>query len=395
MKLTPADPDIETIMSRVKKSDIDLQPSFQRGEVWSDSKKVKLIDTILRQWHIPPIHLVQVKETGRLQVLDGQQRLAAIRDFVNGRIRVKGDLAPPDDNLAQLNGLTYGELPDDVRRRFDQFTIRVFSISDYAPEEPGELFFRLNQPVTLTTAEQRNAFFGPVREQVKRLVSLMPEVGLSYEFIGFNNSRMAFDDVIARLCIFLESGSLSHKVTAGLLADRYRNATPFSEDSIVRVEYALQLLGRIARQSSAINGFNKATLFTWLWFLASVDPCKISIVELTTFFDSFEASRRSNQLDSSNIKNTGAYQLPVETAASNFFVIFNDRSAARVNDTSSVLARDIVIWLMLLAWIGPMPSPSRYDLFKRYIFECQPQDYKSCEAFITKLITESSWASFA
>src|SRR3954469_11696763 len=54
MKLLPSDPDIQTIVGRIGSGDLDLQPNFQRGEVWTTSKKKKLIDSVLRDWHVPP-----------------------------------------------------------------------------------------------------------------------------------------------------------------------------------------------------------------------------------------------------------------------------------------------------------------------------------------------------
>ncbi len=63
MKLTPTEPDIKTIVDRIDQGDIDLQPDFQRQEVWSTSKKKRLIDTVLRGWSIPPVHLVETGES--------------------------------------------------------------------------------------------------------------------------------------------------------------------------------------------------------------------------------------------------------------------------------------------------------------------------------------------
>jgi uncharacterized protein with ParB-like and HNH nuclease domain len=71
MRLLPSDPDVATIVARIEKNDINLQPEFQRGEVWSTSKKQKLIDSILRDWHVPPIHVIEVKGSGQQEVLDG------------------------------------------------------------------------------------------------------------------------------------------------------------------------------------------------------------------------------------------------------------------------------------------------------------------------------------
>src|SRR5437762_11786862 len=94
MRLLPSDPDVETIVSRIQSGDIDLQPDFQRGEVWGRLKKQSLIDSILRDWHVPPIHVIENAKTRKHEVLDGQQRLAAIRDFVDGQFPVNGQIEP-------------------------------------------------------------------------------------------------------------------------------------------------------------------------------------------------------------------------------------------------------------------------------------------------------------
>ena len=95
MKCETTTLDIETIVNRIKNGDIDLQPDFQRGEIWTIPKRRKLIDSILRGWKIPPVHFVVGDEYVE-EVLDGQQRLAAIRDFYCNRISVDGNIEPVD-----------------------------------------------------------------------------------------------------------------------------------------------------------------------------------------------------------------------------------------------------------------------------------------------------------
>jgi hypothetical protein len=144
MKLSHWEPDLRTLYNWIENGEIDLQPNFQRGDVWPISKKRKLIDTILREWSIPPIHMV-VASSGTFEVLDGQQRLTAIRDFMRNEITVDGSIEPVDPKIKSISGFTYEQLPPLFRRAFDQYTLRVFRITDYKPEEPGELFYRLNQ----------------------------------------------------------------------------------------------------------------------------------------------------------------------------------------------------------------------------------------------------------
>ncbi|MBU0739792.1 MAG: DUF262 domain-containing protein [Alphaproteobacteria bacterium] len=104
MKLNPWEPDLRSLVDRVDRGDIDLQPDFQRQEVWPTAKKKRLIDTVLREWSIPPIHLVVVDDN-KLEVLDGQQRLAAIRDFLHNRFSIDGNITPPDSRVMSLHGL--------------------------------------------------------------------------------------------------------------------------------------------------------------------------------------------------------------------------------------------------------------------------------------------------
>ncbi len=99
----------------------------------------------------------------------GEQRLAAIRDFIEGEFSINGNQDPLEKHIVELDGLTWDHLPNHIKSKIEDFTIRVLTISDYKPGEPGELFYRLNQPTNLTSAEQRNAYFGEARQQVKDL----------------------------------------------------------------------------------------------------------------------------------------------------------------------------------------------------------------------------------
>jgi hypothetical protein len=336
MRLIPSDPDIRTIVNRIKDGDINLQPNFQRGEVWGELKKVKLIDSILRDWHVPPIHVVEIKESGQQDVLDGQQRLVAIRDFVNGKFAIDGRIEPFNNEIIKLDTLTYELLPDVWKRKFDKFTIRVYSITDYLPSEPGELFYRLNQPTNLTSAEQRNAFYGPAREQVKLIVEQFNILGLSKREIGFSNSRMAYDDVVARLCIYLDFGTLREKVTANILADKFRDEKGFSNLAIVRAKSSVVLFSDVVKYFGENIKFNKATLLSWLLFLTKFDDVsEIDKQTIGRFIYDFEFSRsfKGNNSNFNLSSNVSVLLLS----------IYSDRSSSRVADVSSVLIRDLII----------------------------------------------------
>lgn len=352
MRLLPWDPDIQTIISRIDSKGLDLQPNFQRGEVWSRAKKQRLIDSVLRDWHVPPIHVIEYAATKQQEVLDGQQRLAAIRDFAAGAFPVDGQIEPSDAAILRLNGLKYGELPDDARRQFEQFTLRVYRIVDFKTTEPAELFFRLNQPTNLTGAEQRNAFFGPVREQIKELVDRLPSYGLGKAVLGFSNSRMAYDDVLCRVALTIERGSIAIKINANDLVELYRSDSPISNQTVSQLHQALDVFGQAAAKAKQRPRLNKATVYSWLVFIVrglSVGPTTVMNREgLAKFMERFESERVCGTLGEPQ-----ADKPPVRLSQERLFAIYDDRSTSRVADVSSIVLRDIVIWIAFAQFLPP------------------------------------------
>jgi hypothetical protein len=397
MRLLPSDPDVATIVGRIRNGDLDLQPDFQRGEVWSEVKKQKLIDSVLREWHVPPVHVIELPGSARQEVLDGQQRLTAIRDFVNGDLRIDGHIEPLDSGIRALHKCGYDDLPAERKRKFDQFTIRVFRITDFEPGEPGELFYRLNQPANLTAAEQRNAFFGPARQQVKALVEELEDGGINKEFIGFSNSRMAYDDVVARLCCSLEVGSLSAKISAGEMTARYRAKVGFPTAILERCRRVIALLGEARDAVTAPVRFNKATLYSWMWFIGDVAVSKgLTPKELGAFIDVFELTRMTV---AQRIWPThaGEYWIQKPHFIRRVISTFNDRATSRVADVTSVLSRDAVLWVMFAARRPLLSTPLSKSSWKaalvvKLLKETRDSEAAAADALET-LIQTREWGA--
>lgn len=332
MRFLPQDPDLETIFRRIEDQDYDLQPDFQRGEVWPLQKKRRLIDSVLRGWHIPPIHLV-AREDGRSDVLDGQQRLTAIRDFMKGEFKVDGKTEPLNPAIEALDGFRYGSLPSDVARAFRKFTIRMYELVDFDPDEPHELFFRLNQPTSLNEAEKRNAFIGDARNQVKELVDWAVDEGLLSPNLGFSNARLAYHDMMARVLVTIDSQSLSSKVTASRITARYRSGEPFNSE-VVR---ALKTAIRIVVPPILEQGLrpNKATLHSWF--------CAGAQISLNPSLDNLNHDALPKII--SHLEQ--ARWAKSQTDEERIVAVFQNRSTARVADVSSVILRDLIIWMYL------------------------------------------------
>ncbi len=335
MRLDPWEPDVRTPITRINEAEIDLQPDFQRGIAWNAQKQARLIDTLLRGWSIPPLHFL-VYSNQTMAVLDGQQRLTCIQRFINGEIPV-GDFAPHDDFIKQQIGRTFSELDPDTQRRVNNYTIRSYRLHDYVPEEPHELFFRLNQPTGLTQAEKRNALMGSSRSQVRELVSLAANWGWGRELIGFENSRLAYDDTIARLCVHLQERTLRLSTSAARLEQQFRLPEGFSYDVIKWAGDAIALLSHSLRDAQLGNArLNKATLLSWLLVCARYLRMGMSGIDLPYLMREVELGRLDVR--------RGRIALDRPTLVEAYLRLYDDHASLRVADILSVVARDACIW---------------------------------------------------
>jgi len=381
MKIEKSDPELETMMSRIRGGELDLQPDFQRGEVWDAKRQQRLVDTVLRGWYVPAVHIVRSDE-GEEEVLDGQQRLVAIRDFFDDKVRIDGTIEPYDPKIAALHGLKYSKLPDATRKAVHRFVLQTITLTDYAPDEPNELFFRLNQAYNLTPPEKRNALRGDARDQVKSLVGNLTAAGLlDRARIGFGNNRLAYDDIIARTCVTIENHTLRTHINNNVVEDFYRAVEGFDESTVTSVELAgRRLLSQI--EFAAARGqrirLNKGTLQTWLVYCAWAPALFGELPpESISRFEEDRLSLRAGDYESST---------PARRAAAQIIRLYDDRASYRVTDVSSVLIRDLGLHLYAQAEFG-WPS----HLGTKSLLESILDDPEQAPALVSTYLDSSGW----
>ena len=142
-----------------------LQPGFQRRRVWTDRQKSNLIESILLQLPVPEIYMqIRTGPDGRSEyiVVDGQQRITTILDFVGVNTRNTFELRYLDPNSRWL-GTTFSGLTDEQKTAFYGHSMAIRYLHDAQDEEIKDLFRRLNKYLTpLNPQEIRNATYrGP------------------------------------------------------------------------------------------------------------------------------------------------------------------------------------------------------------------------------------------
>ncbi|KAG8934132.1 hypothetical protein FRC03_001340 [Tulasnella sp. 419] len=80
----------DTLYQWIHLGDIELEPEYQRDVVWPDIKQTKLIDSLLRNFYVPPI-IFRVTEQDlngheKRICIDGKQRLTSLHRFMDGLI---------------------------------------------------------------------------------------------------------------------------------------------------------------------------------------------------------------------------------------------------------------------------------------------------------------------
>lgn len=149
----------------VAKGDVlNLRPEYQRRLRWSNSQKSRLIESLLLNIPVPPVFFYETDEA-RYEVMDGQQRINAIKEYFEGDYALSGLTV-----LKPLNGIRYSKAPPRIKRALDRASLSAIvllleSDSDKSPENKFTItdirrfiFDRLNTGGTKLNAQEiRNA----------------------------------------------------------------------------------------------------------------------------------------------------------------------------------------------------------------------------------------------
>ncbi|EIW52994.1 uncharacterized protein TRAVEDRAFT_134468 [Trametes versicolor FP-101664 SS1] len=162
---------IQSNIEQICSGDIDLQPPYQRDVVWPDTKQIGLIDSIFRNFYVPPvIFVVHTTDDGgeRRVCVDGKQRLTSIHRFTGDKFVFRDDTAVK----GQL-------LPEKYRKLFVNKQIVCMEYQDITSENEREIFQRVQLGMALTPAERLQAVSSPIANFVRELLEKYVEDQLS------------------------------------------------------------------------------------------------------------------------------------------------------------------------------------------------------------------------
>jgi 5-methylcytosine-specific restriction endonuclease McrA len=167
---TSSDTSIKTLLRYYLDDNINLRPNYQRNEVINRQKASGIIESAVLGIPLPPIYLFKDKE-GKLEVIDGQQRLISFFGFL-GQLRgvktkLNGFKLIGLDILTNLNGLDHNHEYFKVvlNDKLLDFTLKTFTFDEEKGFEQSlkyEIFERLNKnpfPIKANSFELWNCIY--------------------------------------------------------------------------------------------------------------------------------------------------------------------------------------------------------------------------------------------
>ena len=267
---------IQTLVNQIsnynKRDGIDLRPSYQRGYIWSADFKDKLLYSIIKGYPIGNISLrVRVDKNSRgamQEVVDGQQRLTTIFNFIQDEYIIQGDISRKiieyiieylgDESDAKLDrlkkrsrnkgkiALKYSQLPESIKDNMRAYNISITNITNASDEEIAEYFRYLQNQERLRAGEIINSV--PETSLEKYLNALENKDKLLSK-LSFSNSRKQFDRVYYSI-LGLEDGQLSFGVMDKDVMAFVSDCKELNDDTVANVQRLTTQLNLICNDDS-------------------------------------------------------------------------------------------------------------------------------------------------
>jgi hypothetical protein len=242
---------VELLASKMRDKEFEIPP-YQREDTWEPARKSRFIESVLMGLPIPFLFFWESPESGKLEIVDGSQRLRTIQQFVLGDMAL-GAL----DTLTELDGFRFSDLPESRQRKVKNRSIRGIVLSEHADQQARfDLFDRINTGSKIANKAEvrRGALVGPFLDMVIELakdrafshlapvpdqdLKLREREELVTRFFAFSDGLEGYNDKVAlflfgyakRMNEKLESNSdlvVTYKERFHKTMDFVRQAFPF------------------------------------------------------------------------------------------------------------------------------------------------------------------------
>jgi hypothetical protein len=313
---------ISLVYDMIKDGDINLSPDFQRQFVWTDvGARSRLIESIMLRIPLPVFYLAQDYE-GRLQVVDGLQRLTVIEQFLDNKLRLRElEYLKDEEGKVFRHDDPSRCIDQRYRKRIMQTQIMMNIIDAQTPVDVKfDIFKRINQGGRpLNAQEIRNCMSLPETRHLLHSLSRSPDF-LEATCSSVGTVRMQDQEIALRFAAFRLAELEYQSPYAGNM-ERFLDQTietlnrnPGSFDRLVPafergMRNSAHLFGAFAFRKCSPHDLlpgarrrlmNNSLFTTWSVVLAERDEKEVQAVERGSFAEivAHELDRDANYYDS-------------------------------------------------------------------------------------------------
>ncbi len=250
-------PTIAAIYNEIADDLLLLAPEFQRKFVWTQEHQEQFLETILKGLPFPEIYVstgavdIQRMRTTRY-VIDGQQRLTTIRNYIVGTFKRPLSLIK-----------SYADLTDAEKSEFLRYEVVLRDLGKVDDETVREIFRRINlTKFKLDTIEIHNAVYdGSFIRAAKKVLDTV-QLSVFEVFRESEFTRMADLQFILTVMATIESGGyFSQDSAVESYIERFNEEYPDSDSMVelMRSVFASIVDGKLPEDSM---WFRKANFFT-------------------------------------------------------------------------------------------------------------------------------------
>lgn len=189
---------IEVVVQKFIDGEI-IVPDYQRDLEWKSEMKSRFIESLFLGVPVPPI-FVAILEDGRLEIIDGLQRVGTIKEFIENDLKLQ-----KLEEIRSLNTFKFGDLSPSRQRKFKLQTIRFYVVTPKADLAiRADIFDRLNSSgKKLVPAQIRKGAFA-----TNSFYAFVMQMAETSEFLKLYNAKMDEDEpheLILRFFAYSES----------------------------------------------------------------------------------------------------------------------------------------------------------------------------------------------
>lgn len=270
---------ISDLYRKIKDENLILQPDFQRLIVWNSKHQQDFIDTILKGLPFPEIYIADEgvdleKYASREVVVDGQQRLSTIVQYIDGELLLKGGAHIP----------AYSELSKDDKSKFLNYPVIIRELRNVDRDTIKEIFRRINLTrYSLNAYEIQHALYDGEFISLAQKINRNKKFQLIPTFKESDSMRMQDLGFILSVMTTIEHGGyFTYDREIEAYVKKFNSEYPNMYKQEKQLESVVDKINDLGLENDS-TWFRKSNLYTLFVELINHSECNITKKQLESF----------------------------------------------------------------------------------------------------------------